>query len=228
MFALDKLVSGSEGNRECDIESASTVVTWSLMLLQNSENQCERSLRVTQTEEWGSWGIYLPLLLPSVAGAALRDLVSWQSRGWHSEWHWECRDDRAHREGTHVENYAPASTCLTPKEVAWTALTTSSLPLGFPSDSMVKNQPVMKETQKMWVQALDQEDPLEEEMATHSSIFAWKSYEQINLVGYSPWGHKEVDTTKKAYPAAWLRWTNHMLRNLPGWAPEWLWLLPPF
>ena len=28
--------------------------------------------------------------------------------------------------------------------------------------------------QEMWVQSLDQEDPLEEEMATHSSIFAWK------------------------------------------------------
>ena len=28
--------------------------------------------------------------------------------------------------------------------------------------------------QEMWVRSLDQEDPLEEEMATHSSIFAWK------------------------------------------------------
>ena len=26
----------------------------------------------------------------------------------------------------------------------------------------------------MWVQSLDREDPLEEEMATHSSILAWK------------------------------------------------------
>ena len=26
----------------------------------------------------------------------------------------------------------------------------------------------------MWVRSLDQEDPLEEEMATHSSIFAWE------------------------------------------------------
>ena len=36
---------------------------------------------------------------------------------------------------------------------------------------MVKNQPVMQET---WVQSLGQEDPLEEEMAIHSSIFAWE------------------------------------------------------
>ena len=32
----------------------------------------------------------------------------------------------------------------------------------------------MPETQEMWVQSLDREDPLEEEMATHSSILAWK------------------------------------------------------
>ena len=28
--------------------------------------------------------------------------------------------------------------------------------------------------QEMWVQSLDQDDPLEEEMATHFSIFAWE------------------------------------------------------
>ena len=32
----------------------------------------------------------------------------------------------------------------------------------------------MQETQEMWVQSLGWEDPLEEEMATHSSILAWK------------------------------------------------------
>ena len=32
----------------------------------------------------------------------------------------------------------------------------------------------MQETQEMWVQSLDQEDPLGKEMATHSSIVAWK------------------------------------------------------
>ena len=36
---------------------------------------------------------------------------------------------------------------------------------------MVKNLPVMQETQ---VQSLRQEDPLEKEMATHSSILAWR------------------------------------------------------
>ena len=36
---------------------------------------------------------------------------------------------------------------------------------------MVKNLPAMQETQ---VQSLDQEDPLEKEIATHSSILAWR------------------------------------------------------
>ena len=32
----------------------------------------------------------------------------------------------------------------------------------------------MQEMQELWVQFLGQEDPLEEEMATHSSILAWR------------------------------------------------------
>ena len=39
---------------------------------------------------------------------------------------------------------------------------------------MVKNLPIMQETQEMQVWSLDQEDPLEVEMATHASILAWK------------------------------------------------------
>ena len=36
------------------------------------------------------------------------------------------------------------------------------------------------------------EDPLEKEMATHSSIFAWEIPWTESLEGYSPWGHKRV------------------------------------
>ena len=46
------------------------------------------------------------------------------------------------------------------------------------------------------VRTLGQEDPLEKEMGTHSSIHAWKILWTKELVGYSPWGHKESDTTK--------------------------------
>ena len=44
--------------------------------------------------------------------------------------------------------------------------------LGFPGGSAVKNPPAMQET---WVQFLGQEDPLEKERATHSSILAWEN-----------------------------------------------------
>ena len=44
------------------------------------------------------------------------------------------------------------------------------------------------------------EDPLEKEMATHSSIrevfMPGKSHGLRSLVGYSPWGRKESDTTE--------------------------------
>ena len=42
---------------------------------------------------------------------------------------------------------------------------------GFPGGSVVKNLPLMQETQ---VQSLPREDPLEKEMATHSSILGWR------------------------------------------------------
>ena len=45
--------------------------------------------------------------------------------------------------------------------------------------------------QEMWVQFLGGEDPLEKEMATHSSILAWEiPWTERSLEGYSPWGHK--------------------------------------
>ena len=49
-------------------------------------------------------------------------------------------------------------------------------------------------TQKMRVQSLSQEDPLEKEMSTHSSVLAWRI--PWTEVSYSLWGHKESDTHK--------------------------------
>ena len=57
----------------------------------------------------------------------------------------------------------------------------------------VKNLPAMKKT---WVRSLGWEDPMEKEMAAHSSILAWRipwTEEPGGL--YSPWGHVEQDTT---------------------------------
>ena len=59
---------------------------------------------------------------------------------------------------------------------------------------MVKNLPAMQET---WVRSLGQEDPPENGMETHSSIFLpGEFFEQKRLAGYSPWDHIELDTTE--------------------------------
>ena len=58
---------------------------------------------------------------------------------------------------------------------------------------MVKCLPTMWETQ---VRSLGQEDPLEKEMATHSSTLAWKIPWMESMVGYSLWGCKESDMSK--------------------------------
>ena len=39
---------------------------------------------------------------------------------------------------------------------------------------LAEEELVLQETQEMWVQSLGREDPLEEGMATHSSILAWR------------------------------------------------------
>ena len=58
----------------------------------------------------------------------------------------------------------------------------------------VQNLPAMQETQLL---SVSQEVPLEKKMGTHSSILAGKSHGQRSLVGYSPCGHKESDSTER-------------------------------
>ena len=61
----------------------------------------------------------------------------------------------------------------------------------------VKGLPTMGET---WVQSLGWKDPLEKEMATHSSTLSWKiPWTEKPGRLYSPWGHKESDTTKRLH-----------------------------
>ena len=59
---------------------------------------------------------------------------------------------------------------------------------------MVKNPPAMEET---WVQSLGREDPLEQEMATHSSILGWRIPWKEEPGGLHPQGHKELGTTDR-------------------------------
>ena len=49
----------------------------------------------------------------------------------------------------------------------------------------------------MQVWSLGREDPLEEEMTTHSSILAWRIPWTEEPVGYSPKSYKEPDTTER-------------------------------
>ena len=50
--------------------------------------------------------------------------------------------------------------------------------------------------QETWVQSPGWDDPLEKDMATHTSILPGEFYGQKSLVSYSPWGPKELDTTE--------------------------------
>ena len=61
---------------------------------------------------------------------------------------------------------------------------------------MVKHLPAVRETQ---VRSLGWEDPLEKEMATHTSTLTWKIPWTEELVGYSPWGRKELDMTEQLH-----------------------------
>ena len=68
--------------------------------------------------------------------------------------------------------------------------------MGFPVGSGGKKS-AMQETQEMRVLSLGWKDPLEKEMATHSSILLpGKFHGQRSLVGYSPLGRKELDMTE--------------------------------
>ena len=58
----------------------------------------------------------------------------------------------------------------------------------------VKNLPAMWET---WVRSLGWEDPLEEGLATHSRIRAWRIPWTEAPGGWSAWGHKELGTTER-------------------------------
>ena len=88
---------------------------------------------------------------------------------------------------------------------------------------MVKNLPAMQEA---GIQSLGQKDPLEKGMATHSSILAWRILWTEELVGYSPWDHKESDITEwltpytlpitlpedKPLPALSIKWSHGGVR----------------
>ena len=74
---------------------------------------------------------------------------------------------------------------------AWTSLVSQ----------LVKNLPAMPET---WVRFLGWEDPLEEGMATHSSILALRIPWTEEPGGLQSMGCKELDTTKRLSTAQYI------------------------
>ena len=61
---------------------------------------------------------------------------------------------------------------------------------------MLKRLPAMRET---WVQSLGQEDALEKEMATHSSVLAWRIPWIEEPSGLQSTGRQESDTTERLH-----------------------------
>ena len=62
---------------------------------------------------------------------------------------------------------------------------------------LVKDPPANARDAETQVGSLGWENPLEEGMATHSSILAWRTtWKQRSLAAYSPQSYKELDTTE--------------------------------
>ena len=66
---------------------------------------------------------------------------------------------------------------------------------GFPAGSMLKNLPAMQETPEVRVQSLGWKDPLEKDMATHSSTLAWEI----------PWTEKPGGLQSMGLQKSWTR-----------------------
>ena len=59
--------------------------------------------------------------------------------------------------------------------------------------------PPVQETQETWVLSLGQEDPLEKEMATHSSTLAWRIPWTEEPGGLQSRGHSQSDRTEQLH-----------------------------
>ena len=90
----------------------------------------------------------------------------------------------------------------------------------------------MQETEEMWVQSLGREDPLEEEMAPHSSILSWKSPWAEDPGGLQSMGvqrvkhnwahaHKEEKKRPKKSQQRYLSVGLWIQVKWTGWIPFW-------
>ena len=91
--------------------------------------------------------------------------------------------------------------------------------LGFPGGSVVKNLPAMPEPPETLVWSLGGEDPLEKEMATHSSILTWRIPWTEKPGGLQSMGSQRVGLKRHSTHAH----TAHVKRIKRMW---WWWSLP--
>ena len=68
--------------------------------------------------------------------------------------------------------------------------------MGFPGGARGKELDCQCRRFKIFGFGPSREDPLEEGMATHSSILAWRIHGQRSLAGYCPWDCKELGTNE--------------------------------
>ena len=70
--------------------------------------------------------------------------------------------------------------------------------MGFPGGTNGKESHLpMQEMLETRVRSLSREDPLEELLAIHYSILAWRNHGQSSLVGCILWGHKDWTQLKQ-------------------------------
>ena len=117
-----------------------------------------------------------------------------QSKRWEAEhkgWIWFRPSWRTEWGNSREEPYRPPQYC-------WVLLNIfiGMLHVGPPRWHSGKETSLLQGMQETRIRSLGGEDPPEKKMATHSSILAGKFHGQRSLVGYSPWGCKESDTTE--------------------------------
>ena len=134
------------------------------------------------TEHESTWTLWSPLVLVWLGVNQTSEVNvgkgpgRWQYESWKGaviQWAWNSTEDNYILEGVKV-NY-------------------------FPGGSMIKNPPANAGDAKDVGSIPGHEDALKKGMATHSSILAWKIPWTRSLVGYSPRGHKESDTTQHTH-----------------------------
>ena len=93
-----------------------------------------------------------------------------------------------------------------------------SLILGFLSGSGIRNPPAMQET---WVRSLGWEDPLQKQMATHSSIFAGKIQRTEEPGGLRSMMSQSWTRLKRLNDVRWMMLTKHTVVIISQYVFSW-------